>query len=625
MLVGFVAAVSLVRPAAFRPAPPLRRPAARGTSPSLAPRRARRRLTAPATYSSYKPALASVAADCRTSAAAPLPLAVAGTPAASPCVDDGQASASASSLPPPLFHPTQSPSVSATTPSPFLSDCACRVVGVGKATPATVISNQQLEGFLDTSDEWISSRTGIHARGVLKSSESLRSLAATAAVRSLASANVRPEEVDLVILASSTAEDLFGDAAWIASAIGAKHAAAFDLTAACSGFLFALVTAGQYLQNRFSPFRTALVIGADALSRWVDWTDRNIAVLFGDGAGAVVLQRTGQPTSKLTPAPLLATPTTPTTLFTARSSNLSSTPRYHENNGLTTAKVITSDHVQAAPQTQATHTSTMATCSNAHLPTLDTSTPHAPFPPAAAADTSNSSSSCSSSGSSSSAAAASRGGLLGWWMGSDGSGSHHLSLPYRGTSHRLGRRAAGALGGGPGDASHGTGGETPAASLGSNSSEERTRSSRLETGSLPGPDASAVQQSDKQDAAMEVGVGGYSSVQMNGREVFKFATRQVPQAVTHALEAAGVSLQEVDWLLLHQANSRIMRAVADKLGIPYNKVISNLAAHGNTSAASIPIALAEAVESKHVKAGQVVVMAGFGAGLSWGSAVMKWK
>lgn len=152
------------------------------------------------------------------------------------------------------------------------------------------MTNEQLEKVVDTSDDWISQRTGIKQRHLLAPGEGLSDIAALAAERALASAGMDPSEIDLVVMATSTPDDMFGDAAGVANTIGATSAVAFDLTAACSGFLFALNSASHFLHA--GSYRTALVLGGDAMSRWVDWEDRNTCVLFGDGAGAVVLRAT---------------------------------------------------------------------------------------------------------------------------------------------------------------------------------------------------------------------------------------------------------------------------------------------------------------------------------------------
>jgi 3-oxoacyl-[acyl-carrier-protein] synthase-3 len=175
----------------------------------------------------------------------------------------------------------------------------CRAIGIGSATPHTVITNFDLEKIVETSDEWIRTRTGISERRVLLhpnpnegeqgSSETIKTLASKAASRALEMSGLNPLDIDLVIVATSSPDDLFGDATSVAASLGCTNAVAFDLTAACSGFLFGAVTAGQFLNNVGSNFKNAIVVGADALSRWVDWEDRNSCILFGDGAGAIVL------------------------------------------------------------------------------------------------------------------------------------------------------------------------------------------------------------------------------------------------------------------------------------------------------------------------------------------------
>lgn len=166
----------------------------------------------------------------------------------------------------------------------------CRPIGIGHAAPKTVITNKDLESVVETDDEWIRTRTGISQRRVLTKGESLRDLGVAAAKDALEMAGVSAEDIDIVVCATSSPEDMFGDATAIAADIGCStHTMAFDLTAACSGFLFASVTAGQFLGSPNTKLKNALVVGADALSRVVDWEDRNQCILFGDGAGAMVL------------------------------------------------------------------------------------------------------------------------------------------------------------------------------------------------------------------------------------------------------------------------------------------------------------------------------------------------
>jgi len=345
--------------------------------------------------------------------------------------------------------------VVASTPKPGKSNLSLRPTSIGACAAPQIMPNSDLEAMahLETTDEWISSRTGISARHLLPTGMGLKELATTAAMQALEGSTVAAEDIDLVIVATSSPDDLFGDAAAVAASIGATNAVAFDLTAACSGFLFALVTGSQFLHN--GAYKNAIVVGADALSRWVDWDDRNSCILFGDGAGAMLLE--------------------------------------------------------------------------------------------------------GSSGDSPDDF-----GLLGFEMHSNGKDQRHLTLGYQGDTVELA------------------------------------------------------------DGKHTVTRGAYAPIGMNGREVYKFATREVPNVLNEAIANAGLTVDDVDWLVLHQANIRIMEIVASRLGIPMDKVITNLSEHGNTSAGSIPIALEEAVRTGKVKKGDVIAMAGFGAGLSWGSAIIRW-
>lgn len=348
----------------------------------------------------------------------------------------------------------------------------CRPIGIGSAAPKTIIRNVDLEDVVETSDEWIRTRTGISQRHVLthddtssdadsgEEKETLKTLSIKAAEGALAMSNVDPKDIDLVIVATSSPDDLFGDAPSVASALGCSNAVAYDLTAACSGFLFGTVTAGQFLHNSGNSLNNAIVVGADALSRWVDWDDRNTCILFGDGAGAMVL---------------------------------------------TTADPDDGDDGASM-------------------------------------------------------------GILGSSVRSNGLGYKDLNCGYKGSARRV---------------------------------------------STPGE-------------GTVLSEGSYDPISMNGREVYKFATREVPVILEEALEAAELSVDDVDWLLLHQANIRIMETVASRLGMSMDKVITNLSDYGNTSAGSIPLALDEAVRSGKVKKGDIIACAGFGAGLSWGSAILRW-
>jgi 3-oxoacyl-[acyl-carrier-protein] synthase-3 len=322
------------------------------------------------------------------------------------------------------------------------------ITGCGSATPEQFLSNEELSQIVETSDEWIKSRTGIGKRHLADQSVSLSQLAAQAAIKALEMAQVSPRDIDLILLATSTPDDLFGSAAQVQSQIGANRAIAFDLTAACSGFLVGLVTATQFI--RTGTYRNVLVIGADVLSRWLDWNDRATCVLFGDGAGAVVCQ---------------------------------------------------------------------------------------------ANDTKDN--------------------ILGFELHSDGSQNGSLNLAYEG--------------------------------------EE-----------LPLKEGVSVQK------------GTYKPLTMNGREVYRFAVAKVPEVIEKALYRANLTTSDIDWLVLHQANQRIMDAVSERLKLPPEKVISNLSEYGNTSAASIPLALDEAVRSGKVKKGDIIASSGFGAGLTWGGIIFRW-
>ncbi|NQV10490.1 MAG: ketoacyl-ACP synthase III [Cyanobacteria bacterium] len=324
------------------------------------------------------------------------------------------------------------------------------LVGCGSSLPSLSLSNDQLSHRVETNDAWIRSRTGIAARRVAGPGETLTSLATDAARAALDHAGWQPQDLDLILLATSSPDDLFGTAPRIQAALGASQAVAFDLTAACSGFLFALITAGHYL--RCGSMRRVLVIGADQLSRWIDWDDRSTCVLFGDGAAAVALE--------------------------------------------------------ACPGAED--------------------------------------------------------GLLGFRMHSDGRRAECLTLQQGQDRHPL----------------------------------------------VEGHTAQR---------------GGFQPIQMNGQEVYKFAVREVPAVLEALLKDTGTATNQIDWLLLHQANQRILDAVATRLGIPADRVLSNLAAYGNTSAATIPLMLDEAVRDGRISPGHLIATSGFGAGLSWGAALLRWR
>ena len=327
-------------------------------------------------------------------------------------------------------------------------DSGIAFVGCGSATPQKIINNDQLGQRVDTSDEWIKSRTGIRERRVIGDNESLNDLATNAALNAIKMANWDVKTIDLIILATSTPEDLFGSAPKIQSNLGASNAVAFDLTAACSGFLFALVTASKYLTS--GSMKRAVVIGADQLSKWVNWDDRKTCVLFGDGAGAVTIEATGDES-----------------------------------------------------------------------------------------------------------------GLIGYDLKSDGSRGGCLNLSQSNNFLDL------------------------------------------------------VQGASYQK-------GEYLPIKMEGKEVYKFAVKEVPIILGELLDKYKINSKSIDWLLLHQANQRILDAVAARFLIPTEKVLSNLKNYGNTSAATIPLMLDEAVRDQRIKSGDLIACSGFGAGLSWGAALFYW-
>ena len=317
------------------------------------------------------------------------------------------------------------------------------ITGWGKCMPPNVLSNHDLEQLVDTSDEWITTRTGIKERRI--SHVETSDMAAVAGLRALAAAGKRPEDVDLLLVATCTPDSLIPSTASIVqNKIGAASCASMDVNAACSGFLYCVVMGAGMIST--GAHKTVLVIGAEKLHYVMDFTDRTTSVLFGDGAGAVVLEPT----------------------------------------------------------------------EGAH-------------------------------------------GLLASDLGLDGSVYHILETPVDGT---MGDRVQ--------------------------------------------PDPSL------------------SGLSMEGQEVFRRAVTKMSESSLKSLEAAGVSLDEIDLLIPHQANVRIIDATARRLGLDESKVYVNIHSYGNTSAATIPVALTEALEEGRIEPGDTIVFAAFGAGLSWGSAVYRW-
>jgi 3-oxoacyl-[acyl-carrier-protein] synthase III len=321
------------------------------------------------------------------------------------------------------------------------------ITGWGMCVPEPVLTNDDLSKIVDTNDAWIRERTGIGERHIARAHEFPSTLGVEASIKALKVANLRPTDIDLIICSTSSPEYIFpATACLIQDQLGATKAGAFDLSAACTGFIYATNMAAQAIRS--GSIKNALVIGAETLSRFVNWKDRSTCILFGDGAGAFVLQASDQP-----------------------------------------------------------------------------------------------------------------GGVLSAVMHSDGSGGDSLTL----------------LGGG----SH-----YPA-------SEE------------------TIQE-------------GKHFIQMEGNEVFRFATRVMAQATREALDAAGLSVEQVQWIVPHQANIRIIQAAARGLNLPMERFIVNLEKYGNTSTASIPIATVEAIEKGSIKAGDKIVFVGFGAGLTWGALAAEW-
>jgi 3-oxoacyl-[acyl-carrier-protein] synthase III len=314
------------------------------------------------------------------------------------------------------------------------------ITGLGCKVPDRVVTNDELAKFVDTTDEWIVERTGIHERRMADDSEALSDVALPACRDALAQAGLEGKDIDLLIVATVTPDMAFpSTGAILADVLGATDAAAYDLSAGCTGFMYALAQAYGMLAAGLA--QRALVVGGDLLSRILDWDDRSTLVLFGDGAGAVVLQ--------------------------------------------------------AVPER----------------------------------------------------------GFLGFELGADGAGGQNLWLPGSG--------------------------------------------SRL------------FDESEKY-------------VKMNGREVFRFATRILVQSAEDLLAKCGLTIDDVDLYIPHQANVRIIEHATRKLGVPSERVVVNVDRFGNTSSGSIPLALGDAATDGRLRPGQLVLMTGMGAGLTWGSALMRW-
>ena len=322
-----------------------------------------------------------------------------------------------------------------------------RITGWGKYVPERILSNRDLEKIVETSDEWIYSRTGIRERRIAAPDETVTTMSVAASRAALAVADLDPAELDLIIVGTSSADYLLPAAAsMIQHELGAEHAAAFDLRAGCSGFVYGLAVGTQFIASGM--YRHVLVIGAEIISKFIDWQDRNTCVLFGDGAGAVVLQASEEPT-----------------------------------------------------------------------------------------------------------------GLLTCQLGSKGADYDALFMPGGGSKHPF---------------------------------------------------------------CQQVLDRGWHRMKMDGRRVLKFAVTTPAQAAVEALAAAGLSPADIALLIPHQANMRIVQSICRRLSLPEERVFVNIYKYGNTSAASIPIALCEAVEEGRIKPGDHILLLGFGAGLTWAAAVVRW-
>jgi 3-oxoacyl-[acyl-carrier-protein] synthase-3 len=314
------------------------------------------------------------------------------------------------------------------------------ITGLGVHVPEKIVTNDDLAKLVDTTDEWIVARTGIKERRFAADDEALTDIALPAARAALEQAGVEPRSIDLVLCATVTPDMMFPtSSALLADELGMPDAAAYDLLAGCTGFVYAVAQAYAMLASGLS--QRALVVGGDVLSKILDFEDRSTLVLFGDGAGAVVMEPVGE------------------------------------------------------------------------------------------------------------------GGFLGFELGADGGGGDSLWLPGSGSRH------------------------------------------------FDEPDA---------------------FIKMNGREVFKFATRVLVSSAQKLLDELGLTVEDVDVYIPHQANIRIIDHAAKKLGFPPEKVVINVERYGNTSSGSIPIALAEAIEDGRVRPGSKVLMTGMGAGLTWGSSLIEW-
>lgn len=315
-----------------------------------------------------------------------------------------------------------------------------RIVGTGSYLPEKILTNRDLELLVDTSDEWIYTRTGIRQRHIAADNENASDLALAASRKAIEAAGIEPSDIDLIIVATTTSDMVFPSTACLLQAkLGLTHGAAFDVQAVCSGFIYGLATADHFMKS--GQFRHVLVVGTEVYSRILDWKDRATCVLFGDGAGAVVLAKNKEP------------------------------------------------------------------------------------------------------------------GIMASRLHSDGRYAKILCVP--------GHLSRGAVSGRP-------------------------------------------------------------LLQMEGSAVFKLAVKVLGEVATETLEAGGLAQSALDWLIPHQANIRIIQATAKKLGLGMDRVVATVDRHANTSAASVPLALDEAVRDGRIRAGQHVLLEGVGGGFTWGAVLVRW-
>lgn len=317
-----------------------------------------------------------------------------------------------------------------------------KIIGTGSCLPEKIVTNDDLAKTVDTNDEWIRSRTGIEQRRVSDAATATSDLATVAAKRALESSGLKPEDIDLIIVGTTSPDYLFPSVGCIVQKnLGLTKAAAFDTSAACAGFNFSLIVAQQFIEN--GTYKNVLVIGADTLTKYLNWSDRGTCILFGDGAGAVVLSASNDDS-----------------------------------------------------------------------------------------------------------------GILASWLKAEGALGNTLIMP------------------------------------GGGSRDPEEKNGRFIT--------------------------------MDGKEVFKFAVRVLEESIKAVLAKANLKTEDIDLLIPHQANARIIDHVSKKMKLPHEKVFQNLQKYANTSAASIPIALDEAFKAEKIKKGDIILLSGFGAGLTCGASLIKW-